>query len=179
MKIKNYNEEEFNIKNFIKEYKKDLTKYLINRKAITEKIYEVDLKNNEIKEELELETLNTALNKKHIELYLPITTAVYDDMVIINGDEVDLNEGLGAEYVEGLTYMPTYGRMIDIGDLNISINGRVGLIISINEENIILSLAEGKVDKDLNLKQFKSILNAGIVSIEIEKYIYKTCINTK
>lgn len=162
-----YKKDNFKLENFIKKYKEDLNLNLVNFNGKKEKPYNISVEKNLI---LEINEDLSELNEG-LEIYLPITTAVYDDMKIINGDEVDLNEGLEAEYVEGFSYMPTSGRMIDIGEVEVSTESRVALLLNINKDEINIALLQGKVDKNLNLIGFKKILNAGIVSIEIVKYL--------
>lgn len=162
------NREEFDLVRFIHSYIKDINKFLLDRRGKREKIYLVD-KDGEFSS-LEDEMIQDLLGKD-VMIYLPVTTAVYDEMTILNGDEVDLNEGLGAEYIEGLCYIPSSGRLIDIGDLKVSINTRVGLLLDIKKGIINFNLIQGRVDRDLNLQEFNEIQNFGIVEIEIKKYL--------
>lgn len=160
--------EEFDLVGFIHSYIKDINKFLLDRRGKREKIYLVD-KDGEFSN-LKDEMVQDVLGKDVI-IYLPVTTAVYDEMTMLNGDEVDLNEGLGAEYIEGLCYVPSSGRLIDIGDLKVSINTRVGLLLDIRKGIITFKLVQGRVDRDLNLQEFNEIQNFGIVDIEIKKYL--------
>lgn len=162
------NREEFDLVKFMENYIKDINKFLLNRNGEREKIYLVDregkfysVDDNKIKD----------LFNEEVEIYLPVTTAVYDEMTMLNGDEVDLNEGLGAEYIEGLCYVPSSGRLIDIGDLKVSINTRVGLLLEIKKGIINFKLVQGTVDRELNLQNFSNIQNFGIVEIEVKKYL--------
>lgn len=158
-------DKDFDIEKFLDGYKKDLISNLSK-----EKIYIVDLEKKEIlKEIIYSELTENYLNDNSI--YLPITTAIYDDMKLLNGDEVDLNEGLEAEYVEGFAYMPTSGRMIDIGDLEVSLRKEAALIINKDKDFYSIILVEGTLNKNHQLESYRPIKNGGIVEVEMRKYI--------
>ncbi|MGL4450185.1 MAG: hypothetical protein ACRCTZ_03200 [Sarcina sp.] len=158
--------------NFIVNYKIGIENILKNKsvKALENEFYVLS-ELLEIEEVLKLDNLNKEsienyLNDKKV-IYLPFVGGFDSYVTCVNGSEFDLDEGLENDWVEGVGYIPSGSRIVDVGEFTISYRNLAGIIL-MNQNNI----CNFKIGEYLKgEKVIKEVKNTGLLGMEIKEFI--------
>ena len=172
MNIKN-----LDLYNFIDSYKKGVENILRNRsvKSLEGEVLivskELDVKKEYKISELSFEEIKSFLENKEI-LYLPFVSGFDSYVIAVSGAEFDLDEGIEPEWLEGVGYIPSGSRMVDIGDYTISYKNLAGFMIEKLDSEYKILFAE--IIKGNN--KIKEVINAGLLGIEIKAFVEESLI---
>lgn len=125
---------EIDLKYVVETYKQGALNLLRNKaiKAFDGKILIIDEKFY-IKEKVDIDKLNVERIENFLSdgefLYFPFVDSFDSFVTAINGIDFDLDEGLEPEWLEGVGYVQSSERLVDIGDLTISPSNTPGFII--------------------------------------------------
>ncbi|WP_066869158.1 hypothetical protein [Clostridium mediterraneense] len=114
---------------------------------------------------LDVGKINNQLNKGKA-IYFPFVSGFDGEIITIVGEEFDLDVGIDFDYIEGMGYMPTSERIMDVGELSISAKNLVGFILSKDNE---YKIEIGQWIKGSN--NIKIVKNAGFIKKDIDKFI--------
>ncbi|MGL4742378.1 MAG: hypothetical protein ACRC41_16555 [Sarcina sp.] len=165
---------DINLKYIFENYKKGSLNLLRNKaiKAFDGKVLILD-ENFSIKEKFDIANLSlvefeTLINSKQ-KIYFPFVDSFDSFVTAVNGIDFDLDEGLEPEWLEGVGYVESSSRLVDIGDLTISSYNIPGFILWKNIEFNIL-FAEYFTNKN----KLITIDNVGFLKNDILNFINET-----
>lgn len=153
-------------------YKDGILNIIKNRsvKALEGEILEID-SNRNVKNIIAFNDYNEELVKEKlengVELYFPFVSGFDAYVLTVLGEGFDLDDGIEADWLEGIGYVPTGGRTIDIGELSISYKNLVGFTVRIINGEYQVKVAE-YIKGSNNIKYIE---NAGLLGKDIEKFI--------
>lgn len=158
--------------NFLDSYKRGIENILKTRsfKVLENEFYLLSesLKVNDILSlsNLNQDSLKNLLEDKKI-IYLPFVGGFDSYVRCVNGSEFDLDEGMDNDWIEGVGYIPSGSRIIDVGDFTVSYKNIAGFIFT--KENNIYKVRIAEYLKGQT--SVKEIINSGLLGIEIKNFI--------
>lgn len=100
-------------------------------------------------------------------IYLPFVSAFESYVKCVNGSQFDLDEGLEADWIEGIGYVDSGMRFIDVGNFTISKNNLVGFMIEKKKCGYEVLIGE----YILGSTKIEKIKNTGLLGIEINNFL--------
>ena len=181
MKTINFNFNDFNLEGFMENYDEKIRLVFgINENEPLGRIVEILNHNTlEIKyteEAMSKEEMIKGLNKEEIALFMPLGVSGDSNMTtlrLINMIEYKIkNNNIGNLY-PGADKFKSVNDILDLGDLNVSIDSSIGVILTKINKKIFVSFGEYKCGSCMNIPILTSKENAGRLSEEIKKYLFK------
>ena len=130
---------------------------VLNNKSKIDYIYKADT--------LDIEKINYEVDNGKA-IYFPFVSGFDGEIITIAGEEFDLDAGIDFDYIEGMGYMPTSERIMDVGEFSISAKNLVGFILFKEDE---YKIEIGQWIKGSN--DIKIIKNSGFIKKDIDKFI--------
>lgn len=161
-----------NLNKMILDYKSGIFNIIKNKsvKALEGEILEVDESGN-IKNINAFDNYTEANIKSMLEngqrVYFPFVSGFDSYVLTVLGEGFDLDDGLEADWLEGIGYVPTAGRTIDVGEFTISYRNLVGFILYSIDGEYKVEVAEYIKGSD----KIKYIQNSGLLGKDIEKFV--------
>ncbi|MGL5820248.1 MAG: hypothetical protein ACRCYE_01280, partial [Sarcina sp.] len=123
-----------NLQKIFNEYKQGALNLLRNKavKSFDGKIFSLN-QDFSVKEKFDIAELTFVDFENLIEdkekLYLPFVDSFDSFVTCVNGLDFDLDEGLEPEWLEGIGYIQSNERLVDIGELTVAFNNIPGFIL--------------------------------------------------
>lgn len=158
--------------NFIESYKVGIDNILRTKSVkVLENTFYILSELLKIEESIDINTLSkesleSLLDEKKI-VYLPFVGGFDSYVTCVNGSEFDLDEGMENDWIEGVGYIPSGSRIIDVGEFTVSYRNLAGFILTKKNDIYQVTIAEylkGEISaKEINV--------AGLLGMEIKSFI--------
>ena len=181
MKTINFNFNDFNLEGFMENYDEKIRLVFgINENEPLGRIIEIlnhnTLEIKYIEEVMSKEEMIEALDKEEIALFMPLGASGDSNMTtlrLINMIEYKIKNNTIGNLYSNADKFKSVNEVLDLGDLNVSIDSSIGIIITKINEKIFISFGEYKCGSCMNSPNLTSKENVGRLSEEIKKYLFK------
>lgn len=181
MKTINFNFSDFNLEGFIKDYDEKIRLVFgINKNEPLGRIIEILNHNTlEIKFSEEIfskEELINSINEERFAMFMPLgalgdTNAT--TLRLINMMEYKIKDDIIGNLYADSDKFCLIDEVLDLGDLNVSSDSSIGIVITRINEKIFMSFGQYECGSCMNIPTLTVKENTGKLSEEIKEYLYK------